>query len=99
MALKYSNINGKEGWYTCGCGGQPKTLERVASENEVLFTNIPSFGTNLTGENGVKYRVRPGFVQLDIASADAQSYVQQGIARFATEEDRRVYQGVIVSRV
>jgi len=99
MALKYSTINGATGWYTCGCGGQPKTLERKASETEVIFTKVPSFGQNLTGENGVRYHVRPGLVQLDITPADAQSYVSQGIARFATEEDRKVYQAVVVTRL
>lgn len=99
MSLKFTSINGLEGWYTCGCGGTPKTLERTKSDTEVIFTNIPSFGTNLTGENGAKYRVRPGLVQLGITSADAQSFVQQGIARFATDEDRKIYQGVAVTRV
>lgn len=91
--LKFTTIGNTQGWYTCGCGGTPKTFHKAKSEAEIIFTNVPATGKDLIGENGAKYRARLGLIALDVVSADANSFVSQGIARFATDQDRAGYSG------
>ena len=93
MALKFADQNGQVGWWTCGCGGKPKVMEVAKSESEIVFLNVTAFGQTFTGAKGAKYRAMPSQVALDVTSEDAQSFVTDKLARFATDADRQMYQG------